>query len=402
MPALLLAALKKANSRFLPTVKKTLRSDESKEVFAVIELLQGETSGDVTVDDLLLGIDRSYPEKKATVLKAFIGNWKSIEYNPELMETYLKSEQERAIAYDVALKGLEVYEGRAPFSSLVMPEIESSGSADYSFVPTDLKLLKGLQEDSGGLPWRLAAMNELLGRVPRQTLGCVFARPECGKTTFFASEVSWMAYKSQDPVIVIANEEPAERVTIRYMQALFKVSEAELFKDLNKYQALWDKHIGNRLLISGDPMLSKVGHLEQAMGDLNPCLVVIDQVSNLTGLKESERLDLLLGSYFKWLRKAAKNYNCAIIGVHQAGGSAENQKWLGMNDMMNSHTEIQAPLDWICGIGMTRDTGTSRFLHTSKDKLPRTNGRNPADSHGFKEVLIEADVARFVDLGKAP
>jgi replicative DNA helicase len=344
-------------------------------------------------------LDRSYPAKKAEVLRAFCAGWKDAEYNPDLMETYLRAEQERAVAYDIAVKGLEVFEGKAPFSELVMPEIEPVDSG-FEFVETDIRKLKGLQDEKGGLSWRLGAMNNLLGRIPRRTLGCVFARPETGKTTFLASEISWMLYNATDPVVVVCNEEPAEVVLIRYMQALFKVTEAELFSKMDHYQEKWDRHIGQRLLITGDPALSNIRNLDVLLSDVKPVLLVVDQVSKLTGIKDSDRLDLMLGAAFRWLRAAANRHNCAVIGVHQAGSSAENRKYLTMNDMMNSHTSIQAEMDWILGIGMTKDTGTSRYLHTSKDKLPRSNGRNPAMSHGYAEALIEPDIARYVDIGK--
>ena len=97
----------------------------------------------------------------------------------------------------------------------------------------------------------------------------------------------------------------------------------------------------------------------------------------------------------------AKRY-CPVIGVSQADGSGENQRWLTMGNVANAKTSVQAEADWILGVGKIHDTGWEkiRFLHLSKNKLAGDPDTDPALRHGRMEVLIDAERARYVDIKK--
>lgn len=394
MNSILQCALSKDNYRkFGNIIKKVLRSEEAKGVYSVVQILHEETEQDLCVEDVVLGLARCYPEKKAQTLSRFVEQWGP--FNNDLVLTYLRAEGERASAYDLALQALAVYEGKEPYSGLVLPEPQNPGSG-FQFVSQSIHDLQEQKQSKGAFKWRLKALNSLLGHVPAQTLGVVFARPDVGKTTFLASEISYFLLQTEKPILWIANEETPETVAVRIRMAAFGVTEAELFSGKEEFQARWSSKIADRLLLSGDPELNTRGGIESAIRQFGVSLLVVDQASKVLGF-DDERYDLQIGKCFQWLRHLSNKYGIPVIAVTQAGSSAEGKKYLDFNDMANSHTSIAAEADWILGIGKGRDNEASRYLHTCKDKLPLSAGKDPTRRHGYAEVLLDADRARFND-----
>jgi hypothetical protein len=108
---------------------------------------------------------------------------------------------------------------------------------------------------------------------------------------------------------------------------------------------------------------------------------------------------LKLGAIYIWARELAKEY-CPVIGVCQADGSAEGQKWLTMDNVANAKTSKQAEADWILGIGKTHTDGDEyvRYLNISKNKLLGSEDTIPHMRHGRFETLIKTDIARYNDI----
>jgi hypothetical protein len=61
-----------------------------------------------------------------------------------------------------------------------------------------------------------------------------------------------------------------------------------------------------------------------------------------------------------------------VVGICQAGGTAENKKYLEMNDVDSSHTAKQGEADWMFGLGRSDRVGEEdrRFISVCKNKLP--------------------------------
>jgi hypothetical protein len=72
-----------------------------------------------------------------------------------------------------------------------------------------------------------------------------------------------------------------------------------------------------------------------------------------------------------------------------------------MSHVANAKTSKQAEADWILGIGKVNDPGYDaiRYLHLSKNKLLGDEDTKPDQRHGRREVLIEAQTARYKDIG---
>ena len=138
--------------------------------------------------------------------------------------------------------------------------------------------------------------------------------------------------------------------------------------------------------------------VEKVCKQYQPSLVIFDQIDKIHGFT-NDREDLRLGQIYQWARELAKEY-CPVIAVCQADGTGEGQKWLTMANVANAKTSKQAEADWIIGIGKIADSGYEnlRFLHASKNKLMGDADSVPDLRHGKKEVLINANIARYEDI----
>jgi replicative DNA helicase len=310
----------------------------------------------------------------------------------------------------LSLDAYDVAEGRCDLAKVMqqlaqLQEVVSGPEsldtkASVDFVSDDLEELVNAAVKKQGLRWRLQTLNRMLGSLRFGDFGFVFARPETGKTTFLASEVTYMAEQlgeTDGPVLWINNEEQGSKVMLRAAQASLGIPLTTLFRDVKSAKAVFRERTKGKLLMVDDAGMSK-RKLEALCKQLKPRLIVIDQIDKIKGF-DNDREDLRLGAIYQWARELAKLYG-SVIGVCQADGTGENQKWLTMAHVANAKTAKQAEADWILGIGKINEPGydTIRYLHASKNKLMGDEDSDPSLRHGRQEVLIEADIARYRDL----
>jgi replicative DNA helicase len=106
-----------------------------------------------------------------------------------------------------------------------------------------------------------------------------------------------------------------------------------------------------------------------------------------------------LTAAYQWAREQAKTY-CPVIGVCQAGATAENKKYLSMDDIAESKTGKAGEADWILGIGKVHDdhNPNKRYLSILKNKLTGDEDTIEELRHGKVEVEICPTIARYGDL----
>lgn len=271
------------------------------------------------------------------------------------------------------------------------------------FVSDDLEFLVNATVKKPGLRWRLKTLNQMLGSLRKGDFGFVFARPETGKTTFLASEVTYMATQLPEgagPILWINNEEQSEKVILRCIQAATGASLEELYSNIKKYNELYQQITKGRIkIIKGLSIIHKK-QVEKWCEKFNPSLIIFDQVDKIVGF-DADREDLKLGAVYQWAREIAKQW-APVIAICQADASGEGAKWLTMNNVANAKTSKQAEADWILGIGCIHEPGWEavRFLHLSKNKLMGDEDTDPKLRHGKKEVLIDPYLARYKDIQK--
>lgn len=221
-----------------------------------------------------------------------------------------------------------------------------------------------------------------------------------GKTTFLASEVTYMAEQLTDeagPILWLNNEEVGDKVMMRIYQASLGVDLVALHRDLKtNRQRYLDKTRGKIKLY--DQAKIHYRTVEKLCERLKPSLIIFDQIDKIIG-HDNDREDLRLGAIYQWAREMAKTY-APVIAVCQADGTGEGQRWLTMANVANAKTSKQAEADWILGIGKVSDVGFDalRFLHLSKNKLTGDSDTEKELRHGRLECLINPEIARYVDL----
>lgn len=275
-----------------------------------------------------------------------------------------------------------------------------TGLQSSRFVSTDLQVLLDQTYSSNGLEWPVEALNRSLGPLRPGDFGFIFARPETGKTTFIAHVVSYMLQQIAGVILWINNEEQGEKVMLRFFESLLGMTLKEIQDGYTDANSLINSLGANRLLLFDG---AAVGHrdIERLVEELNPELVVMDQLDKVRGFDE-DRNDLELGAIYRWGRELAKKFKVPIIGVSQASATGENKRWLGMEDVADARTAKQAEADFIIGIGKVFEPGFDniRFFNICKNKLlggPRTD---PALRHARLEVFLDQERARYEDTVK--
>lgn len=267
-------------------------------------------------------------------------------------------------------------------------------------VSDDLDLLINETVKKPGLRWRLNCLNKSLGSLRTGNFGFIFARPETGKTTFLADQVSYMQEQLPEeagPVIWFNNEQVGNEVMLRVYQAKFGCSLEALLGNPAKFKRLWQDSVQGKFKLVDDANIDRA-RVEKICKALKPSLIIFDQIDKVKGFA-ADREDLRLGAIYVWARELAKTY-CPVIGVCQADGSAENQKWLTMENVANAKTSKQAEADWILGIGAVHAEGCefTRYLNISKNKLLGDQDTLSDLRHGRFETFIEPQIARYKDI----
>jgi replicative DNA helicase len=271
---------------------------------------------------------------------------------------------------------------------------------EIEVVSDDLEFLLAETVRKPGLRWRLQCLNKSIGSLRKGDFGFIFARPEVGKSSFLASEVSYMLTQLTEdsgPIVWFNLEEQGSRVMLRMYQAYFGITLEALLSNPKKYKDAFREQVRGKFMLVDNANLDKK-EVERIMKATKPSLMVQDQTPKIKGFP-ADRDDLRIGSIFLWSRELAKEY-CPVIGVSQADGSAEGQKWLTMDHVANVKTAAQAEADWIMGIGKTHADGAEfvRYLNLSKNKL----GFDPEClndlRHAKFETYLETQIARYKDV----
>ena len=321
----------------------------------------------------------------------------------------LQSFVDNKLLKEISLAAYEVTEGtlsKEKLSALLeqytAEKDNSVSEEEFEFISDDIEELLTETFRKPGLRWRLNTLNQMLGSLRGGDFGFIFARPETGKTTFLASETTFMAEQlSEDagPIIWFNNEEKGSKVKIRCYQAALGTELAAINSNTTAAKAAYLKRTkGKHLLLNPKGTINK-SMVEQVCRRYKPSLIIFDQIDKITGF-EADREDLKLGSMYQWARELAKELDCPVIAVCQADGTGEGAKWLTMGNVANAKTAKQAEADWIVGIGKIPDTGYEnvRYLHASKNKLSGDEDSLPDQRHGKREVIIKPSIARYEDI----
>lgn len=353
--------------------------------------------------DLELAYHSSYllEDSERNELSDLLDRILELELTEQNVYAYLNAHKQRCIAGEVAKLALDVEDGTAKVEELLnkFNELEHEDSQIEEAIPVNMDLheIYESQIQTPGLRWRLDWLNKSLGSLRKGDFGFIFARPETGKTTFLASEMTHMVSQTDGDILWFNNEEQGKKVAVRCFQALFGLTNKELFDDRENNANEYKQKVGSRIKIYDYEDSSSTSRIESIIKETNPSLIIFDQIDKVRGFK-SDRYDLELKKLYQWAREMAKIY-APVIAVSQAGGTGEGKVWLTMDDVDSSKTAKQGEADWILGIGKEQDnTSNMRYLNISKNKLLGDEDTLPDLRHGNQQVMIKPNIARYEEL----
>ena len=285
-----------------------------------------------------------------------------------------------------------------PLLSDYKKEIGASVDKSDVFVSPSLTYLTRAVA-SGGLNWRLPELNVALGPLRKGDFIIIAARPETGKTTFTASEASYMMPQlpSDEHVIWINNEEASNKVMMRVIQAYHGITTGALVADATRYEKEFTSNGGDRFLVLDDDSgIKGVNKISTLFAEFKPGLIIFDQLDKVHGFANESRDDLRIGKLYEWARDIAKEY-CPVIAISQVDGTGEGEKWIQMNQLRGSKTDKIGEADAIITIGKSNEPAMDlqRFIHVPKNKLFGGKDSLEAHRHGCFEVEIEPAKARY-------
>ena len=260
---------------------------------------------------------------------------------------------------------------------------------------------------STGYEWRLMALNRSLGLLRTGNFVIVAARVEVGKTTFLASEASYIAPQlpKDRPIVWVNNEEESEAVFFRVVQAALGKTTKELVENKDKMMAEYITYMGGNakkvIITKGDT--NDVKTLTALFKDVNPGMIIFDTLDKISGFHKEEREDLRLGRIYKWGRECAREYG-PVIAASQLNGNVDSLKdppFIGMDSLRGSKTDKPGEADAIITIGKYQTPSTPeetllRTINIPKNKLPG-GGKYQVEGerHGQYMVKIDALRARY-------
>lgn len=287
-----------------------------------------------------------------------------------------------------------------------LKDVERYIEKDELFVAADLSAIAD-RISTSGMEWRLDVLNRSLGPLRFGNFIIVAARVEVGKTTFLASEVSYLAQQlpKDRPVVWVNNEEESSVVFFRIVQAALGMESKAIIantKDaMEKYTSLMGGN-ENKIRVTKDT--NYVRDLETLFKEVNPGLIVFDQLDKVNGFhRKEDREDVTLGRIYKWARELARQYGPVIAASQLSAGAAElkDPPYIGLDSLRGSKTDKPGEADVVVTIGKfrepkNREEEMARTINVPKNKLPGGGSKQiEAERHGQYLVTIDPLRARF-------
>lgn len=292
----------------------------------------------------------------------------------------------------------------AACQQLVRNHAEADDDVSELFGPTNLTEILDKQVRSDGLSWRLDSMNLCAGPLHGGDLVIVAGRPEAGKTSFLCSEITHMVkgLPPEQDAIIFNPEEAGGRLFMRLITAATDTDIITLSNDELKARADYEDEVGrmDRIKVVEPARGIYQRDVERILERGNVGLVgvnIFDKIRTRSRRREESEVQRR-AEMAAWLRTLATRYEIPILAVVQAGGEAENQKWLHMGMLYNSKTGIQGEADLLVGVGYEHDDDRTRYVSILKNKLPGGPRTVPSMKHGKFSCNFSPETGRFYNL----
>lgn len=274
-----------------------------------------------------------------------------------------------------------------------------SGIKSVDYIQDDIADLLAYEINDEGLRWRLDCLNRSMRGLRPGDFGIIAGRPDKGKTTFIADQITYFASQLPEArnVLWLNNEGKGQRIVPRLYQAALglKVSEMIVLSNAKKLVPAYRSAIGGRLdkIRIFDIHNMHVGQVEMILENNNPGVVVFDMIDHIRGFGDMPRTDLILEEMYKWARERAVKYDSINLATSQISNEGDGLQFPTLGMLKDSKTGKQGACDFQMMIGASNDPNLqhSRFIGLPKNKLRREGA--PGDPKA--EVMFKGDIARY-------
>lgn len=314
-------------------------------------------------------------------------------------------EQDTAVRIANVCAQYEAGDLDAPLPDLISSIIDgyklNIGARVATWNDTDISEL--LEEDlnNDGVKWRLKCLNETMRPMRAGDFGIIAGRPDKGKTTFLASEVTHFASQLDEEknIVWLNNEGMSGRIVKRLYQAALGVTITELV-ELNKkgkLRSLYEEAVGrvDRIRVF-DIHGMHVGQVEAIIEQSNPGVILYDMIDNIRGFGAEARTDLQLEEMYKWARERSVKYSAIGMATSQISAEGDGLQYPTLSMLKDSKTGKQGACDFqlMIGASNSQELEYSRYLSLPKNKLRRDG--QPSDPHC--EVRFNPLISRYEDI----
>ncbi len=339
-------------------------------------------TSNISKNELYTFYKYKYPvSRDETVIKELIHTMFETHSQNVLITDLLKQIKEKYFATKIVNKLLPVVEGNkyGVFPTL-QSDIEQFTTTQSTIEreeinPCELSIQELVAEviQRDGLQWHLNELTNILGPIPKKSLGAVFGYVNSAKTSFAISAVTRFAEQLKDTdedIVYAGNEEAKERVMLRQIMALTGMTTTQIKNNPGKAEHI-AKQKGKHIISTYDS-INNIEKVEYLLEKHTPRVIVIDQgtkVSTKTQEKDVIRIQHLYNHY----RDLATKYNTSMIAISQGDATTANKKWLNLDDIYSSKVGIPGELDYAIGIGFIADEISKkniRYINIPKNKGP--------------------------------
>lgn len=260
-----------------------------------------------------------------------------------------------------------------------------------------------LQDDlnDDGVAFRLNCLNKHMRKLRGGDFGIIAGRPNKGKTSWIASEISFMAPQlSPDKnVIWLNNEGPGRRIVPTVYRATLglTVPELGLIAESGEAERRYIEIMGRRDRVRVIDIHGWTnGMVERVLEETNPGIIVYDMIDKIRGFGAAARTDLGLEMMYDWARERSVKFDAIGLATSQISVDGDGLMFPTMGMLKDSKTGKQGACDFQIMIGASNDPSyvNSRFIGVVKNKLSRAG--IPEDPKA--EVKFDRDTARYTDI----
>ena len=268
------------------------------------------------------------------------------------------------------------------------------------YIQVDIDSLLDQRADDNGISPRLECLQRCMRDLRGGDFGIIGGRPDRGKTTLIASEVTYMAPQlpADKTVLWLNNEGKGETIYLRLIQAALgmKLSEITALRDSGgsvseAYAAVvGDLHRIRIVDIHGLDTYA----VENLIRANNPGIVVYDMIDKIRGFGEAARTDLGLEMMYDWARELGVKYDLIGLATSQISNEGDGLQFPTLGMLKDSKTGKQGACDFIIMVGASNDPNLAglRYIGMPKNKLRREGAAgDPRATVNFKPEIARYD-----------